>query len=464
MHEKQGNKAHESFQSEPTPTAPTAIAPSLEQYKQFIANSAEGIWRFDIEVPVPTHWSENAQLDAFYAYGYLSECNDALAQMYGYEKADDLTGARLTDMVPRDNPQNEAYLRAFIRAGYRLTNVESVESDRAGSEKHFANSMVGVIENGAVVRAWGTQRDITAQRASEARYRALVEATEQMVWTCAPTGTFQAEQPSWAAYTGQTFDEYVQGGAIHALHPRDAQNAYEAWFAAIKNPAPFQTEHRVRRYDGVYRTFLVRAVPVFETDGRVREWVGTHIDITEQREAQIKQRRFLRDIVYSMTEGRLRLCDDATDFPAPLASAWNEENGPMDLSRSALRFFRRRIEAVTNKAGWSEERTSDLLTGAHEAAMNAVVHAGGGNASVYHNSDGDRVQVWVRDTGRGISPESLPRALEKGASTAGTLGHGFWLMLRGCDRVWLLTGESGTTVVLEQDRTPPVPAWLHGPE
>ena len=91
--------------------------------------------------------------------------------------------------------------------------------------------------------------------------------------------------------------------------------------------------------------------------------------------------------------------------------------------------------------------------------MNAAVHGGGGQGRVCGGAD--TVQVWVEDQGAGIDVASLPQAtLEKGYSSAGTLGHGMKLMLSTADRVWLLTGPLGTTVVLEQDRLPHVANWL----
>lgn len=83
--------------------------------------------------------------------------------------------------------------------------------------------------------------------------------------------------------------------------------------------------------------------------------------------------------------------------------------------------------------------------------MNAVVHAGGGNAQIYSDPARCAMQVWVRDNGAGIALDQLHRAtLEPGFTTAGSLGHGFFLMLCTCDRVYLHTGPDGTTVVLEQ--------------
>jgi hypothetical protein len=90
-----------------------------------------------------------------------------------------------------------------------------------------------------------------------------------------------------------------------------------------------------------------------------------------------------------------------------------------------------------------------------------VRHAGGGTGRVHGDEATGTVQVWVQDQGPGISGESLHRAtLERGYSTGAGFGHGFWLMLRTCDRLYLLTGPTGTTVVLEQERLAPSPSWL----
>jgi len=60
----------------------------------------------------------------------------------------------------------------------------------------------------------------------------------------------------------------------------------DAWRRAVEEKRTFVFEHRVRRHDGVYRTFAIRAVPVIDEGGAIREWVGVHTDITEQREAE----------------------------------------------------------------------------------------------------------------------------------------------------------------------------------
>src|SRR5215212_40819 len=164
------------MQDEPTrPPSPEetqrALRESEERYRAFIANSSEGIWRFELANPVPTDLPEDEQIELCYRHGYLAECNDAMARMYGFERAGEITGARLGDLLIREDPANVEYLRAFIRSGYRLTDAESVETDREGRRRYFLNNLVGVLEGGNLLRAWGTQRDATAAKAAEEKLR-----------------------------------------------------------------------------------------------------------------------------------------------------------------------------------------------------------------------------------------------------------------------------------------------------
>ncbi|HEV2761442.1 MAG TPA: PAS domain S-box protein [Pyrinomonadaceae bacterium] len=147
--------------------AEEALRQSEERYRAFIANSSEGIWRFELERPVSAGLPADEQIELLYAHGYLAECNDAMARMYGYARADEIVGARVGDLLVRDDPANVEYLRSFIASGYRLNEVESVERDREGNPKYFSNSLVGVVEGGRIVRAWGTQRDVTAAKLAE---------------------------------------------------------------------------------------------------------------------------------------------------------------------------------------------------------------------------------------------------------------------------------------------------------
>jgi anti-sigma regulatory factor (Ser/Thr protein kinase) len=161
-----------------------------------------------------------------------------------------------------------------------------------------------------------------------------------------------------------------------------------------------------------------------------------------RQEAQAKH-NFFRDVLLSVTEGRLHLCDTASDLPLPLPRLYD----PVTLSRETLSTVRHQASAAAADRQFSPDELNCLTTAVGEAAMNAVVHGGGGEATV--RGDHNAIQIWVADQGTGIAMSQLPRAtLELGFSTKDSLGHGFWLMLRSADSVSLLTGISGTTLVL----------------
>ncbi|WP_376796723.1 PAS domain S-box protein [Thermogemmatispora sp.] len=120
-------------------------------------------------------------------------------------------------------------------------------------------------------------------RRSEERYRSLVAATAQIVWVANAQGLVEEDSPSWRAYTGQSFEEVRGLGWLEAVHPDDRPGTLHVWSQALASGGFYEIEYRIRRYDGVYRTFWVRGVPVREADGRIREWVGTCTDITDRK-------------------------------------------------------------------------------------------------------------------------------------------------------------------------------------
>ena len=134
----------------------------------FTEVTTEATWRFHHEKPLDITLPEDEQVEHLYLYSSLAECNDAFARMYGFRAAVDVIGTRLVVFCPPSNAENVAYLRSFIRSGYRLEDAESQEIDRYGNAKYFVNNLVGIFERGQLVGAWGTQRDITQQKGNSA--------------------------------------------------------------------------------------------------------------------------------------------------------------------------------------------------------------------------------------------------------------------------------------------------------
>ena len=137
-----------------------------------------------------------------------------------------------------------------------------------------------------------------ALRRGEARYRALVAAAAQIVWTASADGRRPLDTSQWEAFTGQTGSEATWGGWFEAIHPEDRAEAVRAWSEAVAGRQPLAAEHRLRRRDGEYRSMEVRAVPVLDDQGRIREWVGAHTDITDRvhAEEQLNQAQRLQAV------------------------------------------------------------------------------------------------------------------------------------------------------------------------
>jgi PAS domain S-box-containing protein len=126
---------------------------------------------------------------------------------------------------------------------------------------------------------------------SEQRYRSVIEATSQIIWNTNAQGELETLQPAWESFTGQTFEDYQGWGWINAIHPEDRQPTFSAWKKALESRQLFEFEHRLRRFDGEYRYMDVRAVPVLEPDGSIREWIGVDADMTAHKQVQEAIRR-----------------------------------------------------------------------------------------------------------------------------------------------------------------------------
>lgn len=244
------------------------------------------------------------------------------------------------------------------------------------------------------------------------------------------------------------------------MHGFDIDPAYdEAQYHALflradgERLPPFESRHR--RADGTMLP-IEASVSRINIGGRALLFSACR-DISERkradleaRQAAARQRAFLRDVLASVSEGHLLLCQTARDLPRPLPQFGALIPVSMQGGLSGLRA---QVRAACRAADLSEERSLDLVTAASEAGMNAAVHVGQGTASVHVDADAGTVQVRVEDQGAGIAWENLPHAtLKKGYTTAGTLGHGMKIMLQTADRLFLLTGSVGTTIVLEMDR------------
>ncbi|HZW80930.1 MAG TPA: PAS domain S-box protein, partial [Candidatus Deferrimicrobiaceae bacterium] len=114
----------------------------------------------------------------------------------------------------------------------------------------------------------------------------VMDTIPGLVWSALPDGDVEFYNQKWLDYTGMPFDQVKGWGWSAAIHPQDITDLEKRWRAALAQSTAFEAEARMRRADGSYRWFLIQAVPLRDSGGRIVRWYGTNTDIEELKFAQ----------------------------------------------------------------------------------------------------------------------------------------------------------------------------------
>ena len=240
-----------------------------ERYAAFINRSSEAIWRFETAEPLAVDLPEDQLIVEFFNKGYLAECNDQMAKLYGFETASDLAGMPLSNFIPADDTATLEHFRGFIKSGFKLENAETNETDREGNPKIFLNNMVGIVENRKLVRVWGTQRDITEHRLAQQRAKDLLQQSENFFKSLISDsldGIIVLNKETAITYAAESItnvlgflpSEVIGKSCLEFVHPEDVSIAMEAFKSQVSNAKNSDLEIRFQSKSGEWLWMLVR--------------------------------------------------------------------------------------------------------------------------------------------------------------------------------------------------------------
>jgi PAS domain S-box-containing protein len=190
----------------------------------------------------------------------------------------------------------------------------------------------------------GTGTDVTAivraqeaVRESEQSLRSAIDGIAGLVAIMAPNGDLEAVNRKVIDYFGRSLEELKNWGTNDAVHPEDFPRILELYRRSIATGIPFQHEARMRRFDGEYRWFENRGVPILDNSGRVMRWYMLLTDVEDRTQALARLQQMQSDLAHM---NRLSMMGELAaslshEIAQPIAAARN-------YARAALNFLDQR--------------------------------------------------------------------------------------------------------------------------
>ncbi|MEO8734115.1 MAG: PAS domain-containing protein, partial [Flavobacteriales bacterium] len=254
------------------------------------------------------------------------------------------------DVLPEEMAKRHGSSDKQVRA--TGSTVESVESIEQADGQHHALVSRFLLPDagGGVADLAGISIDITEQRRaqeelrqSEGRFRLLADTMPQLIWIGAGDGKVDWFNQQFLDYSGLTEEAARADGGLSIVHPDHVERVIANRNEAHESGKAWEEIFPMRRKDGNYRWFLMRAIPVRNERGEIRRWFGTNTDITGERDAQEK----LKDADRRKDEFLATLAHELRNPLAPLRNAvmlLQEDEGTSTTVRGSLDLMARQLE------------------------------------------------------------------------------------------------------------------------
>jgi PAS domain S-box-containing protein len=260
--------------------------------------SHSGSWAFDVAQGKMIYWSaENCRLEHHDPSLPLPTPEEGQLK---YPPEDWALLTREVERSIRDRTDFDCELRRFAPDGsmQHIRVVAHPLLNAAGDVVEIIGTCVDITEQWKAKAALKQAFD-KIQR-SEDQLRLIIDTIPALAWSTAADGSLEFVNQRWREYSGLSIEQVRGWGWKIAIHPDDLEHLVAAWSAAIACGAPSESEARLRRFDGAYRWFLFRTVPLRDEDGQITKWYGTNTDIEDRKlaeEALRESERSLRLII-----------------------------------------------------------------------------------------------------------------------------------------------------------------------
>jgi PAS domain S-box-containing protein len=289
-------------------------------------------------------------------------------------------GAQWDDWVqllyPDDQEEARKYWSNCLRTGetgeisYRVRGAQ-------GDYRWFLNRFEPLQASDGTLLLWvGATLDIEelmraqeALRESERAARSAIDGIAGLVAILAPNGGVETVNRPLFEYFGRSLEELKNWGTSDAVHPEDLPRVLELNMRGLASGLPFDFELRLRRFDGEYRLFDTRVVPIRDDSGRIVRWYNLLMDIEDRSRALARLEQMQSDFarmnrVSMMGELAASLSHEITQ---PIGSARNNARAAMnflDRSPPDLSEVREALGCVvgdTDRAGDIVDRIRDHI-------------------------------------------------------------------------------------------------------
>jgi len=198
---------------------------------------------------------------------------------------------------------------------------------------------------------------------NEAGLRQVIDTIPTIAWCNLPDGPNEFLNKRWHDYSGLTPEESHGWGWQAAVHPEDLPRLMDKWLELLASGEPGEIEARLRRHDGVFRWFLIRAEPLRDETGKIIRWYGisTDIEILKQTEEKLREdERELRRITDAIPQTIVVL--DPSGAPLYANQATLDYTG-LTAEDVVAPHFRERIFHADDLERLRDERKSALTRG-----------------------------------------------------------------------------------------------------